>query len=230
MGNIVVSTGPDRPVATITGATAIVPTEFAAFFVDSTGGPFTVTLPPAASCVGLPVRIKAITSVSNLVTVACSGSDTIDGASSITLGSGGSYQGVVLISDDGTWRVVGSPGAGGSGSWPIAFSFAGSLVAVTGASKYPVPLAGTIVSAQAAVGTDPTGASVIVDVLKNGTTIYTTQANRPTIAAGTNESAAALPDVTAVAAGDLLSVNIAQVGSTTPGADLTVVVLVRPAS
>ena len=71
--------------------------------------------------------------------------------------------------------------------------------------------------------TAPTGASIVVDVNKNGTTIFTTQANRPTVAAAGNVSGQAVPDVTSLAVGDYLTVDIDQVGSTIAGADLVVV-------
>lgn len=88
-----------------------------------------------------------------------------------------------------------------------------------------MPFAGTIVGVIASVGTAPTGSSVVCDVNKNGTTVFTTQANRPSIAAGTTSTTmTAVPDVTVVAAGDLLSVDIDAVGNSTAGSDLTVVV------
>ena len=87
-----------------------------------------------------------------------------------------------------------------------------------------------IIGATAAVNTAPTGASIIVDVLKNGTTIYTTSANRPTIAVSTFATTVTnTPNVTTLAAGDYLTVNVAQIGSTIAGSDLTVQIeLQRP--
>ena len=67
--------------------------------------------------------------------------------------------------------------------------------------------------------TAPTGASLIVDVNKNGTTIFTTQANRPEIAIDGHADDSGTPDVTALAEGDRLSVDIDQVGSVIPGGD-----------
>jgi hypothetical protein len=58
-------------------------------------------------------------------------------------------------------------------------------------------------------------------VNKNGSTIFTTQANRPTIVSGALTSVS-VPDVTTWANGDYLTVDIDQVGSTTPGTDLQV--------
>jgi hypothetical protein len=107
---------------------------------------------------------------------------------------------------------------------PLAFSKTGTLEVTTGASKFPALFAMTLVGVRAAVGTAPTGADLIVDVNLNGTTVYTTQANRPTIAASATSSSETVPDVTAVAAGDLLSVDIDQIGSSTEGSDLVVAI------
>jgi hypothetical protein len=76
---------------------------------------------------------------------------------------------------------------------------------------------------RASVGTAPAGAPVIIDVNKNGTSLFTTQANRPTIAAAANTSGnVTIMDVTTVAPGEYLTIDIDQIGSTTAGADLTV--------
>lgn len=80
------------------------------------------------------------------------------------------------------------------------------------------------------VQTAPTGSSIIVDVNKNGTTIFTNQANRPQIPAGEHEDESGPPDVTALAKNDRLDVDVDQVGSSTPGADLTVMVRCKQAN
>jgi hypothetical protein len=108
---------------------------------------------------------------------------------------------------------------------PAVFSRGGTLLVVTGAGRHYVLRACKILGVVAAVGTAPTGASILCDVNKNGTTVFTTQGNRPSIAAAaTKVSSAAVPDVTTLAAGDLLSVDIDQVGSSVAGSDLTVTV------
>lgn len=85
----------------------------------------------------------------------------------------------------------------------------------------------SITNVRASVGTAPTGASVIVDVNAAGTTLFTTQANRPTIAAGNFTSGAVTAmNVTTVASGSYLTVDIDQVGSTIAGADLCVQITV----
>lgn len=85
----------------------------------------------------------------------------------------------------------------------------------------------TLVSAMARVKTAPTSLPLIVDINKNGTTIYTNQANRPTILATAFASAETGVDVTALANLDVLTIDIDQVGSAVAGADLSVVLKVK---
>lgn len=81
----------------------------------------------------------------------------------------------------------------------------------------------TIVGAWVSAGIVPTSAAILIDVNLNGTTIYSTQGNRPTVAAGTNGGGlSATPDVTAFAQGDYLTVDIDQVGSAIAGGRITV--------
>lgn len=110
----------------------------------------------------------------------------------------------------------------------LTYSLAGTVSTGTGKARLyndtGVPL--TIRAVRASVGTAPTGASLIVDVNKGGTTIFTTQANRPTIAAGTNTSGKVTAiNVTTLNDGEYVTVDIDQVGSTVAGADLVVQVL-----
>lgn len=84
----------------------------------------------------------------------------------------------------------------------------------------------SIKSVRASAGTAPTGASIIVDVNVNGTTIFTTQANRPAIAAAANTSGKVTNhNVTTIGDGSYFTVDVDQVGSGAAGADLTVQIL-----
>jgi len=67
-------------------------------------------------------------------------------------------------------------------------------------------------------GTAGTSSNTIVDIHKNGTTLYTTQANRPTIAWNDADKKVdcALPDVVTVAAGDVITIDIDQKETGTP--------------
>lgn len=100
------------------------------------------------------------------------------------------------------------------------------LVVGTGIVQFVAMRACTIVGVRAtvAVGKAPTGASVIFDVNKNGTTIFTTQGNRPTIAAAATIGALATPNITALAAGDVLTVDVDQIGSTLAGSLATITI------
>jgi hypothetical protein len=82
----------------------------------------------------------------------------------------------------------------------------------------------TIRAVRASAGTAPTGATLIVDVNKGGTTIFGTQANRPTIAISGNTNKTTGMTVTTWADGEYLTVDVDQIGSTVAGSDLTVVV------
>lgn len=105
-----------------------------------------------------------------------------------------------------------------------SFSKSGVLAVGVGAGRFMVPFACTIAHVRAVVNGAPVGAAILVDVNKNGTTIFTTQANRPSIAAAGFSSAKKTPDVTSMADGDYFTVDVDQVGSTTPGSDLTVII------
>ena len=88
--------------------------------------------------------------------------------------------------------------------------------------RFYVPYACTITNVRATVGAAPTGASLILDLHKGGTTLFTTQANRPTITAGSYTDLTSTPDVTAIAKDDYLQLYCDQVGATVPGSDLHV--------
>lgn len=89
------------------------------------------------------------------------------------------------------------------------------LYNVTGGSK-------TISKVFLSVATAPASQAIIVDIHKDGTTIFTTQSNRPQIAASANTGQATTIEVPTWADSSYLTMHIDQVGSGTPGANLTV--------
>lgn len=108
------------------------------------------------------------------------------------------------------------------------FGHQGSLTVAAGTTRFRFPWAVTLLGVTAAIGTAPTGAAVVLDVNKNGSTIFTTQANRPTIAVnGFSTTAEPSPDITSMVAGDYLTVDRDQIGSSATGADLTVFIRYR---
>lgn len=110
------------------------------------------------------------------------------------------------------------------------FSLAGSLFVSLGTGRFQFPFAATLLGVTGAVNTAPTGADLILDLNRGAgggaaSTIFTTQANRPRILAGTYVTVVeAVPNIVAMAKYDWLTVDIDQVGSTIAGADLTLFV------
>lgn len=141
----------------------------------------------------------------------------------------------------GSIGYTGSIGTGYTGSTGYAgsFGYTGSQAAVTLARSImyyigddplvigdniiefitTIPLTVTNVSMK--VRTAPTGANLIIDIHVNDVTIFTTQANRPTITAGNTSSTSGTPDITTIASGSTVSICIDQVGSTVKGAKLS---------
>lgn len=100
------------------------------------------------------------------------------------------------------------------------FTHSGVITVGTGTHRFRFPFAATLLGVSASVSVDPTGSSLIFDVNKNGTTIFTTQGNRPTIAAsGFATTTEPAPDVVAIVAGDYLTIDRDQIGSTVSGSD-----------
>jgi hypothetical protein len=139
---------------------------------------------------------------------------------------GDSEQWVALAGEQGPEGPAGETGAtgptGADGTTEISFSIPGTVAVGTGSMRWYFDDDYTITNVIATVGTAPTGQSLIFDVNKNGTTIFTTQGNRPTIAADSFTDLTSTPDVTTVASGDYLTVDIDQIGSTIAGADAVV--------
>lgn len=161
----------------------------------------------------------ATTGTSTFQNVTANGNGTITG----TLGVTGTSTLGTVSAGAVTATSVSAPGVGERPT----FSYAGVVAAGTGSARYYFERSMTVTSVRASVGTAPTGATLIVDVNKNGTTIYTTQANRPTIAISGFTATANSPDVTTFTSGDYLTVDIDQVGSTVAGSDLTVEIEMR---
>lgn len=155
-------------------------------------------MPKITGTFDLPAHSAAPTGVAGRVYF-----DTDDGLPKIYTGS--------------AWRLLGPPQL-------AVFAKSGALTAGAGAGRLRFPAAATVIGVSAAINTAPTGASVIADLNKNGTTMFSTQGNRPTIAVSTNAVGETVPDVTAIAAGDYLTVDVDQIGSTIAGSDLTVIV------
>jgi hypothetical protein len=107
----------------------------------------------------------------------------------------------------------------------LAFSLPGQAFVEHGRLAMPFPgITGTLLGVNARVHVAPTGASIIVDVNKSGSTIFSDQSLRPAIAAGTKTSGWVSPQVTSITNTDYLTVDVDQVGSVLAGGDLVVAV------
>jgi hypothetical protein len=137
------------------------------------------------------------------------------------------YPGIV----PGPAGATGAPGPAGppghDAAQPVTsypFAIPGPLQNMHGTVRLGIPIHGTILTTLTTVNTPSQGSSIIADVLKNSTSIFL-PANRPTLPAGL-QKIQVVPDVTSLAAGDYLTVDLVQVGSTVRGSDLCLVVAV----
>jgi len=71
---------------------------------DASGGAFTITLPTASGIAGRQYTIKKVDPTGNAVTVAATGTETIDGASTYSLSA--QYDAVTIVSDGTNWLIV----------------------------------------------------------------------------------------------------------------------------
>lgn len=108
----------------------------------------------------------------------------------------------------------------------VTFTIPGTLTVGSGVARLYFPRASTVINIIAGVGTAPTGSSATFDVNKNGTSLFS-GTPKPTITAGTNSDTSSVPDTTAIAAGDYLTVDVDAVGSTVAGSDATITIEYR---
>jgi hypothetical protein len=141
-----------------------------------------------------------------------------DTAARLAVGANGKV--LVADSSQATGLNWATPASG------AVFKLSGTLSVGTGATRLynDTGATWTISSIRATVESAPSGGSVVIDVNKNGTTLFTTQANRPTITTGNLTSGKVTTmDVTTVADGDYLTIDVDTI--TSPAANLTVIVV-----
>lgn len=111
--------------------------------------------------------------------------------------------------------------------FPFVFSYTGTLATLTGVHRIYNDTGATLTikSVRASVGTAPTGAAIICDVRVDGTTIFSGGTGRPQIAISGNTNKTTGMSTTTIADGSYFTADISQVGSTIPGANLTVQIL-----
>jgi len=116
----------------------------------------------------------------------------------------------------------GAKGEDGRSVFTQTLTFTGELYVVTAKPRYYSTFDGTITEIAVSVGTAPIGADVIVNIYKNGTTIFDSPSGRPTISDGSYFDLSSTADTATLNTGDYLTVSIDQVGSSFAGSDLTV--------
>ena len=117
--------------------------------------------------------------------------------------------------------------SGGAYLQQLRHTLGGTLSAAAGGLRYTnrAGAALTLREVHLAVNTAPVGAAVIVDVNLNGTSIFASPADRPQVAAGAYAGSSVLISTSAWAENAYLTVDVDQVGSSAPGADLVVTVV-----
>jgi len=73
-------------------------------FANASSGAVTITLPLASGSAGYRFYVKRTDGSANACSVGISGSDTIDGQSSVSLGS--QYMSLTLVSDGSAWYII----------------------------------------------------------------------------------------------------------------------------
>ena len=90
--------------------------------------------------------------------------------------------------------------------------------------QVPITATHTITEVHSRVATPPSGASIRLDILKNGTSIHSSNNDKCTIAEGQNTGSTSTFNDNGLTDGDYLELEIEQVGSGTKGTGLVCVV------
>jgi len=111
------------------------------------------------------------------------------------------------------WEVL------SSGISSFTFTLKGVSLVGEDQIEFLIPVAINVTDVFIKVDTAPIGADLQVDINKNGTTIFTTQGNRPIISITEFSDTSDTPDITAFAQDDILGISVDQVGSSIAGGD-----------
>jgi hypothetical protein len=133
----------------------------------------------------------------------------------------------VIVGMEGEYKRAALVGTPGIGVRQTIFTFPGALtVSYSPLRVYnKLGTAQTISQVFLSAGTAPVGDDVIVDIHKDGTTIFTNQAHRPLILDGANSGNTTTIDVAGWADGEYLVAYVDQIGTGTAGSDLVVHVI-----
>ena len=159
--------------------------------------------------------------MTNVITVDTSGSITEINPPAVPLLDISLIQPIIEIE-------VTAPGGFGGGLGIETFPFTRNVLYVSTGGT-PVELDGDYewVSYTVSCGTAPTGSAIIFDINKNDVSLFTNQANRPTIPAGTKDGTTIAPDILTFQAGDKITIDTDQIGSLYAGANASIVLRLR---
>ena len=123
------------------------------------------------------------------------------------------------VDDAGTETEIGSGGGAGG----FAHYEEGTLATATNIRSWVATSDGDFGDVYITCKDTGSASSTIIDINKNGTTIFTTQANRPTLAYDdADDVASGTPDVTSYEAGDVITVDIDQVATGASGLSVNI--------
>lgn len=125
---------------------------------------------------------------------------------------------------DHTHGTPASPSIPTTSSGQALFTREGAVTATAGTLRIynSLGMTLTINKVWVCANTAPTGQAMIIDIHKDGTTIFTNQAHRPQVAAGANYGSTTDIDVATWADGSYLTMDVDQIGSGDVGSDVTV--------
>ncbi len=92
------------PTATKTATTYTIGTSDCVIFANATSNNVTITIPLSSSCTGYQFVVKRIDSSANTCQVQTSGTDTIDGLTSISFDM--QYKSMTMVSNGSAWYII----------------------------------------------------------------------------------------------------------------------------
>lgn len=120
---------------------------------------------------------------------------------------------------------------GGAGGFVIPAYIEGEIATIVGDQRFYNPAGVDLEIVQVSVGQSigPSGGPNIYDLNVNGTTVFTNQSNRPTVAIEGHQATVGAIDVTLWPSDGYISWDVDLVGTTSPGSLATLTVLAVPA-
>lgn len=149
-----------------------------------------------------------------------------DGDTYINLSNYDLYRKANYVWGSPVGSIKGIPGTNGISPNEYIYSFSGTLSARTGKLKKYINNAHTITKIVCMLYTAPTGSSIKLDILKNGIS-HAILSSEIEIPIGQTDLTITSIDSPSLSAGDYLTLDIKQVGSTVSGTDLSIAIIME---